>query len=247
MNLWVLFLCRIFLHSRVKTKRIILGALLAALGEAILLCIPVGSASIKLMLGFGGITAFIVSWLFQPETWKYYEKMLIYSYLSATLMGGALVFFESILGEIKVSLGIWSILVVFLYMFMKKIYGKISVKSEFCNVVLNFSEKEKCTLVALIDSGNGLLDPISKQPVSLIEERIIKRYKGNLQKDKFRVIPYHSVGNTRGVLEAYFMEKMVIEKDGEKKEIQKPLIAITKDVISVNERYQMILHPTILK
>ena len=223
------------------------AAFLAALGESVLLCIPLGAGVMKLILGFGGITAFIVAWLFRPGSWKYYQKMLIYSYLAATLLGGVFIVLENIWGQTKISLKVWIFLVVFLYIFMKKIFSKISVKNDFCNVVLSFTEKEQCNIRALVDSGNGLIDPISRQPVSIVEERAIAQYKEVLQREKIRVIPYHSVGNSAGILEAYFMEKMQIEKDGEKIELKNPLIAITKDVISVNEGYQMILHPIILK
>ena len=40
---------------------------------------------------------------------------------------------------------------------------------------------------------------------------------------------------------------MEIRKDGEMILIKNPIIAITKDVISENEKYQMILHPELIK
>ena len=247
MNLWVLFLCRYFLHSKVKKIKVIIASFLASLVEAVLLCIPLGGALIKLLVGFGGITAFIVAWLFRPGSWKYYQKMLMYSYLAATFFGGSFLLLDNFSGGKKVSLRAWLIIVIFLYFFIVKIVDKVSVRSDFCEVVVTIGENCRCSLYALVDSGNGLMDPISGVPVSLVEESAIAQYKDKLQKEKFRIIPYHSVGNPVGILEAYFVEGMVIKKDGEKLEIKNPLIAVTNEVISANKRYQMILHPTILE
>lgn len=247
MNLWVLFLCRFFLHNKVKTRRIIAASFLAALGEVVIVCIPFGTAGVKLILGFGLVTAMVVAWLFQPRSLKYYYKLLAYSYVSALLFGSAFLVLETIFGRKKISLSVWGICTVFFFVFIKKIYGKVSAKSEFGEVVLKFEREEQCTVNALVDSGNGLIEPISKNPVSLVEEKAMAPYKKYLKKENFRVVPYHSIGNAGGILEAYFIEEMEIKKDGERIVIKNPLIAITKEVISVNERYQMILHPTILK
>jgi len=68
-----------------------------------------------------------------------------------------------------------------------------------------------------------------------------------LRKENFRIVPFHSVGKDRGILEAYFIEKMEIKKEGEHIVIEKPMIAITKDNISGKKEYQMILHPALLE
>lgn len=247
MNLWVLFLCRFFIHSKVKTIRIIAASFLAAFGEAVVLCIPGGQGGIKLMAGFGGITAFVIAWLFRPGNLKYYYKVLMYSYMSALMLGGSFLILENILGKIKISFAVWEIVIVFLFVFIKKIYGNIEKKNDFCQIVLVFSEEEKCVLTALIDSGNGLLEPISKMPVSIVEERAIEPFKKYLQEEKFRLVPFYSVGNRKGILEAYFIEEMEIRGEGEVCRIKHPIIAVTKDLISVNKEYQMILHPELIK
>ena len=247
MNLWVLFLCRFFLHSKVKAKRIVAASIGASLGEVLVVCIPIGNAGLKLIGGMGAVTAVVVAWLFRPENLKYYYKLLVYSYLSALLLGSMFLILETVWGQKKISLRVWGIGTVILFVFITKIYGKVSGKSEFSEVLLKFGQNEVCRVNALVDSGNGLIEPISKTPVSLVEEKVVEPYKEYFQKEKFRVIPYHSIGNSHGILEAYFIEKMEIKKDGESIIIENPLIAVTEENISVNKRYQMILHPTILK
>ncbi len=247
MNLWVLFLCRFFIQSSVKLKKIIFTALLTAIGEVFVLCIPVGNSGMKIIIGFGGITALAIYWLFKPKYREYFYKLLMYSYLAIFILGGILVFLESILGRKKVSMVSWAILVVFLVFLIERVYIKINTKSDFRNVVLTFSEGRCCRMIALVDSGNGLTEPISKMPVSVIEERVMEPYKELLREDRFRIVPFHSVGKESGILEAYFIEKMEIENEGESRIIEQPVIAIAKEAISINGNYQMILHPELLK
>lgn len=224
-----------------------IAALLTAVGEVLMLCIPVGSSVAKIILGFGGITALMVYWLFRPKSRSYFYKLLIYSYLAIFILGGILILLESILGRKKISMISWGILVVFLVILIENVYIKINTKSDFYQVILTLSEKCQCQVTALVDSGNGLVEPISKMPVSIIEERVIERYKEELREEKFRLIPFHSVGRDNGILEAYFIEKIEIKHEGENRIVHQPIIAITKDTISANKNYQMILHPSILK
>jgi len=141
----------------------------------------------------------------------------------------------------------WSLMVVFLVFLIEMIFLKINVKNDIYQVILTITESRKCLVTALSDSGNGLEEPISKIPVSVVEENVIKPYKDGLKADKFRVVPFHSIGKEQGILEAYFIEKMEIIKEGENRIIHNPMIAITKDRISAGENYQMILNPALLE
>ena len=247
MNLWVLFLCHFFLQSRIKQGKVMVAAFLASLGEVLILCIPYGNSLVKIIGGFGGVTALVIYLLFRPVSREYFFRILLCFYLSAFVLGGALLLLESIGGRRKISMISWGILVVFLVIAVELLYLKFKVKHDFCQVVLVFSEEEKCQVTALVDSGNGLLEPISRMPVSIIEERVAEPYKSYLKKEKFRLIPFHSLGEERGMLEAYFIEKMEIRGKEGVRVIKNPVVAISKGVISANEKYQMILQPEILK
>ena len=247
MNLWVLFLCRFFLQSSVKRGKVISAALLAALGEVLILCIPYGNSGVKILAGFGGVTALVIYLLFRPVNREYFCRLFLYFYLSVFVLGGTLLLIESILGRRKISMISWGILVVMLVILVESVYIKVKVKDDFCQVVLSFSEEKKCQITALIDSGNGLLEPISKMPVSIIEERVARPYKECLKQEKFRMVPFHSLGEERGILEAYFIEKMEIRNKEGVRIITNPIIAVSKGIISANEKYQMILQPEIFK
>lgn len=247
MNLWVLFLCRFFIQSKVRVLKIILAAIGTALCETAVLCIPYGSSQGKIIFGFGGIMALCNYCLFKPKSRRYFYKLLLYSYLTIFILGGAMIGIESIGGKVYMHSMSWSVMVVLLVFLIEMIFRRIKVKNDIYQVILTIEKSQKCLVTALNDSGNGLEEPISRAPVSIVEENIIRPYKDGLKADKFRIVPFHSIGKEQGILEAYFIEKMEIIKEGENKVIFNPIIAITKDRISTGENYQMILHPALLE
>lgn len=247
MNLWVLFLCRFLLHSSVKKIKVMIVSVLASAAETILLCIPMANPSLKILLGYGGITTITGVLLFEPKSKKYFYKVMTCCYLAAFILGGILILFESLLGKRRMSYTVYGSLMVLVVLAVEKIYIKLTEKNQFQEVLLYIDEKNNCHLKALIDSGNGLVEPLSRLPVSVVEEEAIKKYEGVLKKEKFRIIPFHSIGKDKGILEAYFMEKMEIKKDGELIVVKNPVVAITKEAISKNKEYQMILHPKIFQ
>lgn len=246
MNLWVLFLCQFFLHSKVKRRKVFLYAFVAALGEVLILCLPMGNSYLKIMIGYGGITAFSCYCLFRPKTKQYFLRILMTCYLSAILLGGILLGIENIIRKESLPLSLLGFLVVVLVLGIEITYKKWNQKIELYEVEIQFSPQEKCVVSALVDSGNGLIEPISKIPVSIVDAGIADKYKNNLKEENFRIIPFHSIGKDKGIMEAYFVERLEIKREGENIIVQKPMIAFAKDRVSVNGTYQMILHPEIL-
>ena len=247
MNLWVLFLCRFWIKSKVRVWKVVVAAIGTSICETIILCVPYGSGMEKIIFGYGGIMALCTYGVFKPKSRSYFGKLLIYNYLTIFVLGGTMILIESIGGKKYLSSITWGMLVVLLVIIIEIILEKIYAKNDIYQVVLTIEENRKCLVTALCDSGNGLEEPISKVPVSIVEENLIRPYKEGLKKEKFRMVPFHSIGKDRGILEAYFIEKMEIINEGENWVIFNPMIAITKDRISAGENYQMILHPALLE
>lgn len=155
--------------------------------------------------------------------------------------------FETFLEKTGISYTASGVLIVFLVWVVERACTKMGREEMFQRVVLFLDPETTCEVNALKDSGNGLIDPISKSPVSIVDAQAIKAYESILKQENFRVIPFHSVGKEKGVLDAYFIEKMEIKGEGEDIVVQNPIIAITKDAVSAGKEYQMILHPQILK
>ena len=220
--------------------------MVAALGEVALLCMPIWRSHLKIVIGYGGITALICYCLFRPKSQQFFYKILVTCYISAILLGGILLGVENLVGKKNLSLGFLGILTVVLVLGIEFTYKKWNLKKELYEVDIYFSSQEKCRVSALLDSGNGLIEPISKKPVSVLGADVADGYRSTLREENYRIVPFHSIGKDKGVMEAYFVEKLEIIREGEKRVVPKPVIAFAKDSVSVSGKYQMILHPEIL-
>ena len=100
-------------------------------------------------------------------------------------------------------------------------------------------------LTALLDTGNSLIEPISKKPVCLIEEELLAHI--TLENPLFlRAIPYRSVGCVQGILYGVEIPEIRI-RDGEKMILlQHVICAAAPHKLSTKNAYRMILHPALL-
>ena len=94
----------------------------------------------------------------------------------------------------------------------------------------------------MIDTGNKLTDPVSKEPVHVIDTRTADGI-GRENMYAMRYLPYRTV-NGSGVMPIIRMEKMEILTEPEQW-IQNPILGICEELISENEEYQMILNAEI--
>ena len=109
-------------------------------------------------------------------------------------------------------------------------------------VVLSFGGKSEA-VQALVDTGNRLTDPISKEPVHVIDMETAKRL-GMKTLYGLRYIPYRTV-NGAGVMPVVRVEKMCVKGEREC-QIERPILGICEEMVSEKEDYQMILNPDIL-
>lgn len=107
-------------------------------------------------------------------------------------------------------------------------------------------EGENVICRALFDTGNLLTDPISGKPVSVVEETALM--KGWLEKypQKYKIIPYQSVGKEHGVLEGIVVDELVIKKEQEQVVKKGAVVAFYKGKLSKNGDFQMILNHSLM-
>lgn len=95
---------------------------------------------------------------------------------------------------------------------------------------------------ALFDTGNSLVDPYTGKPVSIVEENEDIRGWVRDKPQKYRLIPFRSLGKENGLLEGTEVDELIIcGKDGQKTQ-RGAVIALYKGKLSGDGSFQMILN-----
>lgn len=118
--------------------------------------------------------------------------------------------------------------------------SRLECSRELCQVNLKYQGRE-LAVTALWDTGNHLYEPYTHQPVHVITagacRRLCDRITGVIY------IPYQSVGAEHGILPGIQIDRMEVLKDGGAVECyEKPWLAITRESLSPEDQYQMLLH-----
>lgn len=97
-------------------------------------------------------------------------------------------------------------------------------------------------LQALLDTGNALTDPYTGKPVSIVEENDDTLCWLHAKPQKYRLIPFRSIGRENGILEGTEVDRLIIcSKEGQKIE-KDAVIALYKGSLSGDGSFQMILN-----
>jgi stage II sporulation protein GA (sporulation sigma-E factor processing peptidase) len=153
---------------------------------------------------------------------------------------------------------------------LEYIQVKIS-REKICIPICIQVENHKSRLKALLDTGNSLQDPLSKYPVIVVEYNAIKdllpldvqsilndSVDVNLDLiskiittsewiNRFRIIPFKSLGKENGMLIGFKPDCVQLEDKKDNKSISKIIIGIYTKKLSTNGDYSALLHPDILK
>lgn len=122
--------------------------------------------------------------------------------------------------------------------------GKAAGKKCICRAVI-CSGGVETPIKALLDTGNSLIEPISRKPVCIVEEEILARI--TLENPLFlRAIPYRSIGCRQGTLYGVEIPKIEIFTENACYIAEHVICAGTPHKLSTKGVYQMILHPALL-
>lgn len=145
------------------------------------------------------------------------------------------------------------------YFVVCKVRGNLTVYQE----IEIYLEERMVTGIGLLDTGNMLTDPLTKEPVLVAEYQWISDLFTKEQKEsihrflefmnpeegeqtdffkKVKMIPFHSVGNERGLLLAVRVDKIALGAKNKQKERKNVLVGIYQGSLSAQHTYQVILH-----
>lgn len=247
MNLYLLVLINGSMFRVSRISSLILGALIGAainivpfligkgIGYTLIFCIVLGTV---VMIA----VAFPVKKL--SALCGLCERYAAY----ACCLGGALLLLLRLIPGIQIILdGVFGLLGagLLLFLWFRKLLRKESEEKEnyLCVATLVQGDR-KVTVEALLDSGNHLIEPISKKPVCIINPSLKARlFQEN--NSLYRAIPFHSIGKKNGILEGLLLDELYVEYQGVEKMFKGVCVAVAKEgILGNNENaVQMIIHP----
>lgn len=231
--------------------RLLLGAASGALGQCILLVIGIGPVWIRFLLGSFFIGALMVS--IGLRIGNLYFLVIDTAALMGinAILSGSVAFIQyEIMNVIPHSSNMLEIIVIFYmsgWMLMGALHKVRKDRSTQLYQVILKENGNHIEVQALLDTGNGLQDPIYGRPVSIIEEGAVEYLKPFEAQPGFCMIPYHSLGRKNGIMPGFLIQNVKIRNRLEEKKIDHMLIGIYQGKISADNRYQMILHPELLQ
>ena len=247
MNLYLLMILLKVLGKTATYSRVLVGSIVGATGYCIVLCIPGISYTLKVLLGMIPIGMLMIKITCKIKEKNELFRATGYLFIASFLMGGFIIFLNGTIpffAENKDSLPLIAGLGFICFAILQKGITSYQKKlhHHFCTVYLK-GNTGKIEITALIDTGNGLIEPVSGNPVAILEEGVWEKLTGCMKPEKFKVIPYYSLGKSGGMLEGYEIDSMIVKGKNGEKQFDKVVIAIFKGKVSGKGGYQMILPP----
>lgn len=132
-------------------------------------------------------------------------------------------------------------------------------------ITLSYQGKTQ-TSCGFYDSGNLLMDPAEKKPVSILETELLEHllsrelvehlkhlkeepgevFETELAGLKPRFLPYQTIGKEEGILLAITLEKLCIHTPGEVIAIDGPVFALSFEPSALGKEYRVLLNSRLL-
>ncbi|MEE1085853.1 MAG: sigma-E processing peptidase SpoIIGA [Schaedlerella sp.] len=176
-------------------------------------------------------------------------------YIISVLYGGIMLIFRPYIRNVSIFYSSAVISYIGIDILLK-ILTRVYKQSKDLYKVSVFTTKGVFQLQALGDTGNTLTDPVTKEPVTVIDKKIaeqilgLKKFWSDSEETEFtknmefRYIRYRTIGG-ENIMPMVRIDKMIVHTD-RKIEITKPLIGICEEPVSERQIYQMILNSDIL-
>lgn len=255
MDVLVLTLVRSIKRSRSRFWRILISAAVGA-SASVLLFLWLSTAG--MVLPFPGLRRFTLYRLmthlllnplmlllaFPQKSLKRFCRDLCAAWLVTLVLGGLLSYGMTTLGQWK-QFWIWALGGFGVCMIILSWLESGKTK-QFEYELLLLTKERRLTLTGFLDTGNLLEDPILKQPVHIIREQLLSEALAEEQLP-VRYIPFHSLGQERGLLPVVTLQAMYVRGVGEKAGIrprymEKPVFGLANEKLFQRKEYQVILN-----
>jgi len=243
MDYILLLIVRKMMKCTATHRRICIGAAVGSLLTCLVVILPIPYTIIKLILFHVLVNTCMIRVGLKIKTIRSFLKAIIMLYIGSFLLGGIMEVFRP---YIRVG-SLFLLIAIVGYYLVMAIWRFLSYMQRWnqCHYTVElYLGNKKYQIKGMIDTGNGLRDPISGTPVNILDRHTARTLFGEEHLKDVRYIPYQSIGKKAGVLPAVQFERMCILKDTECW-VERPLIAISEETISKGGEYEMILNPNL--
>lgn len=280
MNYLILYTTGKLLNREIRKIRIFVGSLIGALyvfslyidvSNLVLNISKVMMAFVFVKIGFNSkslksimkeaVVFFMISFVFSGCAlgFVHFMKPKVIYIVNGVIIGGEYIF------ELLMISALVSFLLIKASMRLIKLKQKLSKADMICKIEIGLDRKS-VIMNALLDTGNLLTDPITKEAVIIVERNKLLNlipqgefYKIDhllggddfLECDSYnarlRAIPYVSVGNKNGIMIAYKVDYVKVEYQDEINEIDNVLIGIYNDTLTKNNKYSALIGLQVLE
>lgn len=246
MDYILLMLLKKMLPDTASQGRVILGAAAGAGITCLIVALPIPHTFGKTLLFHVFANTVMLKTGLRIRGKRDFAKAFLFLYIAAILLGGIMeslsqymrvgsLFFVLALCGYFLALGMWNLAETLLR------YNR-----NHCRAKL-YRDGKSCEAGVLVDTGNRLKDRVTEKPVSIISRKsadILGFTEYRKETEKLRYIPYHSVGNSGGVLPLFEIDRIELTGQGKEARIERPLFAVCGDEMD-SEDYELILNPDI--
>ena len=243
---FILFLTGIHMKRKIRLWRILLVSVCSAAIFLVILLFPGIPVWIKIVLQLGVVDFLCCQAAFSFRTREGLVRAYLVSCGYGMLLGGLLLAWQRVgriqIFSVKDIIGICAFMTACIW--LACLYWNIRGRKEGNRHPMEldfYGIQRKC--IGLYDSGNSLYEPYQHKPVIIIEESAFSDLLSRVPEQKKILIPYHSIGKKQGILEAVELPEMFVYERGEKQGYKRVIAAISRENVSKNGSYQVILHP----
>lgn len=247
MNLYCLELVNLIFLRTATRGRVLGGAAVGAILYLLPFLIP-GEGCLKVVIMFPLAAAVMIRVTFRADCLRSFGRVFGLLMMSTFVLGGCMIFLIRIFPGLEgMSTGILGIMGIGALVFIQVAHMiRQNRQQDICKVEL-VGKGARITVKALVDSGNGLVEPISGSPVCILEKNIFDVLWCQGGPEGFRAIPYHSLGKNNGILYGYLVPEIHIKNNGPVKVCKNIYVGVTEERLATGGEYRMILNPLLLE
>lgn len=243
MDYILLLLVKKMLKCSATHGRICIGATIGAILTCIIIIVPMPHTFIKQILFHFVVNTCMIYVGLKIGTLRSFLKAIMMLYIGSFLLGGIM---EAFWQYVRIG-SLFLVIAILGYYIVLGIWKFTSYVQRWnqchCEVEL-YLGNTKYRIKGIIDTGNGLRDPTNGKPVSVLNRTVVNKILGKEELKNIRYIPYQTIGKKSGVLPAFQIDRMCIYQK-EECWVEKPLIAISEEEITVGGECEMILNPNL--